>query len=220
MVPYYQFIEEMCERFGIRFFNSFLQGSQEYTWKSDYTRTSFPSMFHHDICLLTWPSWMSAFGHRSAKPSRGWGNASVPHICVLWGGAFDIAPVCWVGSWKGLKRGSLKSLIDWLRPYIPRLFLRMTLKLRKKLGLSSSGVTIKKKDPKTGKVTVSLATWFSVPPLCSYKFWVWHACKLLAQQFSWGREDQCLSKLSNIQVALGVLWAFAICLARSGNYKH
>ena len=117
------------------------------------------------ICLLTWPSWMSAFGHRSAKPSRGWGNASVPHICVLWGGGIwhCTSKLSWL--LKRSKRGSLKSLIDWLRPYIPRLFLRMTLKLRKKLGLSSSGVTIKKKDPKTGKVLCHLPHDFRFP-LC------------------------------------------------------
>ena len=41
------------------------------------------------------------------------------------------------------------------RPWIPRLFLRMTLKLRTSLKLSSDGVTIKKKN-KDGKVTVQL----------------------------------------------------------------
>ena len=42
-----------------------------------------------------------------------------------------------------------------LRPWIPRLYLKMTAGLRSKL--SSEGVTIKKKDPITGKVTVSAA---------------------------------------------------------------
>lgn len=39
------------------------------------------------------------------------------------------------------------------RPWIPRLFLRMTAGLRNKL--SSEGVTVKRVDPKTGKKTVS-----------------------------------------------------------------
>ena len=33
MVPYYEFIQDMCKRFGIRLFNSFLWGSQFYVRK-------------------------------------------------------------------------------------------------------------------------------------------------------------------------------------------
>lgn len=42
--------------------------------------------------------------------------------------------------------------VYWPRPWIPRLYLRMTAGLRSKL--SSAGVTIKKRDPKTGKTKV------------------------------------------------------------------
>ena len=42
-----------------------------------------------------------------------------------------------------------------LRPWIPRLYVKMDAALRAKL--SSEGVTVKKVDPKTGKKTVSVS---------------------------------------------------------------
>ena len=43
-----------------------------------------------------------------------------------------------------------------LRPWVPRLYLKLSMTLRSKLKLSSEGVTIKKVDPKTGKKSVSI----------------------------------------------------------------
>lgn len=45
-------------------------------------------------------------------------------------------------------------IYNMLRPWIPRLYLKMSADLRAKC--SSTGVTVKKVDPKTGKKTVSL----------------------------------------------------------------
>lgn len=76
----------------------------------------------------------------------------VQEMCKRFGIRFH-SSFFWMGHYQHM---CCKPSRGWgSAPWIKRLFLRMSVKLRKKLGLSSAGVTIKRKDPTTGKTTVS-----------------------------------------------------------------
>lgn len=172
LVPYYAFIQDMCGHFGIKFRNSFLSETELYVAAGSiflhvlFSTAPQLTLYKPQLSLypqqaeldgFIWALQPEAFtwvGH-CVGPSTtfGWQVRRTWYIELF---ISYIEPECFFAT----------SLHAWAfnyiwnspytfqpRPWIPRLFLRMTAGLRNKL--SSEGVTVKKVDPKTGKKTVS-----------------------------------------------------------------